>query len=362
MRAAEDTPAIDPVTEAISFHPAIIFKRSLILKRLLLCTRKLTHWDGMDRYIAVDIGGTQIRAACCDSHGNILQRLSEWTPAHQDAESIMNCLTRTVQAVWPSDDPIIAMGVAVPGPLDPWEGVILHSPNIPDWDHFQLRAALQERFNVPVTIQDDANAAALAEHRFGAGRGKSHLVYLTIGTGVGNGIIINNELLLGGHGLAAEAGHMIIKEDAPIQCGCGNRGCLESLISGPSLAVQAQTRILSGEYSSLPELCGDNLEMISAQLINEAAQRGDPLAIDIFHQAGIYLGIAIVNLLYLFNPDIIIIGGSVSKAGELLLVPARGVVQQRCMPFYWQDTPILTAALDDDVGLLGAFCLVCHPS
>lgn len=325
-------------------------------------------------FIAVDIGGTQIRAALCDSEGTIHQRATDLTGGHEGPDAVMARIERAIRRVWPADGQVAVIGVVAPGPLDPWSGVVFDAPNIPGWDDYPLRDIIQERFGLPILVGNDCNAAALAEHRFGVGQGKSNLIYVTVSTGVGGGIIINGELLLGAHGLAGEIGHIKVRPDGPL-CGCGSRGCLEAQASGPSIAREARQRLRAGELHSEPvesmhgepvestsrilELAHGDLDAISARLVNEAAQQGDPLAVDVFRQAGTYLGLGLVTLLHLFDPDIVVIGGSVSKAGDLLFGPAREVVRQRCMTDrYWRDTPIVPAALGDDVGLLGALALV----
>lgn len=272
--------------------------------------------------IAVDIGGSLIRSALCDLQGSILCRYIGPTPATETASEVTDWIEQSISKVWPSSGNVKAIGFAAPGPLDPWKGVILHSPNIPNWDNYPLRQIIQEKFDVPIQLNDDGNAAALAEQRFGAGRGCVHVIYITISTGVGNGIIVDNRLLLGAHGLAAEIDHMMIREDAPIQCGCDSRGCLESLISEPSLAEQAHLHLIGGEKSCLTGMVQGNLALITTRMVKEAASSGDELTLDIFHKADYNLGVALVSLLYIFNPEIVIIGRSVRKAGDLVLEPA----------------------------------------
>ena len=309
-------------------------------------------------FIAVDIGGTQIRAALCDSEGTIHQRAADLTASHEGPDAVMGRIEGAIRQVWPADGQVAVIGVVAPGPLDPWSGVVFDAPNIPCWNNYPLRDIIQERFGLPILVGNDCNAAALAEHQFGVGQGKSNLIYITVSTGVGGGIIINGELLLGTHGLAGEIGHIKVRPDGPL-CGCGSPGCLEAQASGPSIAREARQRLCAGEPSRILELAHGDLDAISARLVNEAAQQGDPLAVDVFRQAGTYLGLGLVTLLHLFDPDIVIIGGGVSKAGDLLFGPAREVVRQRCMTDrYWRDTPIVPAALGDDVGLLGALALV----
>jgi glucokinase len=311
-----------------------------------------------DSIIAVDVGGTQIRTALCDPEGKIHRRITDLTAVHEGADAVMDRIERAIRGVWPADRRVIAVGVAAPGPLDPWSGVVLEAPNIPCWENYPLREIIQERLSVPVLVGNDANVAALAERQFGAGQGEANLVYITVSTGVGGGIIVDGSLLLGAHGLAGELGHIKVRLDGPV-CGCGRLGCLEAQTSGPSIARKARQRVLAGEPSRILELTHGDPDAISARLVSEAAQQGDPLAVDVFRRAGTYLGLGLVTLLHLFNPSIIIIGGGVSKAGALLFEPAREVVRQRCMADrYWRDTPIVPAALGDDVALLGALALV----
>ena len=309
-------------------------------------------------FIAVDIGGTQIRTALCDSTGTIHRRASDLTAPQEGADAVMARIEAAIRQVWPADAQVEAIGVVAPGPLDPWSGVVFESPNIPCWKDFPLRDLVRQRLGVPALVGNDANLAALAEQRFGAGQGKANLIYITVSTGIGGGVIVNNELLIGGHGLAGELGHIKLEPEGPL-CGCGDRGCLEAFASGPSIARQARRRLRAGEESRIRELVGGDLDDVTAKIISQAAQEGDPLAVDVFRWAGSYLGLGLVSLLHIFDPDIIIIGGSVSKAGDLLFEPAREVVRRRCMnERFWRDTPIVTAALGDDVGLLGGLALV----
>lgn len=311
-----------------------------------------------DTFIAVDVGGTQIRAALCDAAGAIHRRAADLTAVEEGAEAIMNRIEQCIRQVWPADGTVQAIGVVAPGPLDPWRGVVWEAPNIPCWRDYPLKDIIQQRLGAPTLVGNDANAAALAEQRFGAGQGKANLVYVTISTGIGGGVIVNGQLLLGAHGLAGEIGHIKLEPNGP-PCGCGDHGCLESLASGPSIARQARQRIRAGESSRVLEQAHGDAEAITAKIVNQAAQAGDALAIDVFRQAGVYLGLGLVTLLHLFDPDIVVVGGSVSKAGDLLLGPAQEVVRQRSMTDrYWCNTPIVRAALGDDVGLLGALALV----
>ncbi len=310
--------------------------------------------------IGVDLGGTQTRAALVDREGNILHRTSYLTLAQEGMEAVMSRIKGAIHEVMDSADrgAIRGIGVAAPGPLDPWKGVILEAPNLPGWENVPLKDLLEEEFGLPVYVGNDANLAALAEQRFGVGRGVADLIYITVSTGIGGGIIVDNRLLLGAHGLAGEVGHQTLEANGP-RCKCGNVGCLEVLAAGPAIARSAIQLIKTGVVTKISDLVDGDLDKITAKVVSQAAQAGDPVAVELFRQAGFYIGVGIVNLLHLFNPSLIIIGGGVAKAGALLFEPIRATVRERAMTSrYWENTPIVPAALGDDVGLLGAVALV----
>ena len=315
----------------------------------------------MERLIVgVDLGGTQIRAALADREGNILRRASCLTLAEEGVEPVMGRIKGAIYEVMGSTDrgQWRGIGFAAPGPLDPWKGVIIDAVNLPGWKNIPLKALMEEEFGLPVVVGNDANSAALAEQRFGAGQGVADLIYITVSTGIGGGVIVDNRLLLGSQGLAGEVGHQTVEAHGP-RCNCGNIGCLEALAAGPAIARCARQLIRTGIGTTIADLVGGDLDKITAKVVNQAAQAGDPIAIELFRQAGFYIGVGIVNLLHLFNPSLIIIGGSVAKAGALLFEPIRATVRERAMAGYpWEDTPIVPATLGDDVGLLGAVALV----
>ena len=309
--------------------------------------------------IGVDIGGTQIRAALSDGEGNIIHRVAHPTLADQGPEPVIERIKEAIrQAAGRHLGEVQAIGIASAGPLDPWKGVIIKAPNLPGWHHVPLKGIIEEEFRLPTYVGNDANLAALAEQRFGAGKGARHLIYITHSTGIGGGIIVDGRLLLGSKGLGAEVGHIVLDIDGP-RCGCGNIGCLEAMAAGPAIARNAVQAIEAGRKTIIPDLVDGDLSRISAEQVSEAAQQGDSLAIELIRQAGELLGIGLVSLIHLFNPEIIIIGGGVSKAGDLLFEPVRATVRARCMDeSYWRDTPIVPAALGDDVGLIGGITLV----
>ena len=311
-----------------------------------------------DLVIAVDLGGTQLRVAAWSGGRHMVVRHTEPTKASEGMESVVNRMVTSVRSVgdevgW---DRVKAVGVSAPGPLDPWRGVILWAPNLPGWKDVALGERLSKAVERPVFMGNDANLAALAEQRHGAGQGYTDLVYLTVSTGIGGGVISDGRLIIGRGGLGAEVGHMTVEAHGPV-CNCGNIGCLETMASGTALARQAREIVAAGIRTRIADLVGGDVERISAKIIHDAAEDGDPVAVDLWRKAGVYLGVGIVNLMYLFSPGVIVIGGGLTKAGDLLLAPMRVTIRQRIKEVYWKECPIVSPALGDDVSLIGAATL-----
>lgn len=308
------------------------------------------------RFVVVDLGGTQIRAARCLADGRMETRVALPTRASEGPEVVLARVEKAIRQVWLADGEVAALSIAAPGPVDPRRGVVYFAPNLPGWEEMPLRDRLVEAFGVPTFVGNDANLAALGEHHFGAGRGVDDMIYLTISTGIGGGIILNGRLFEGPRGLGGEVGHIIVEANGP-PCSCGSRGCLETLASGPAIARAARMAVERGEPSSLLEWAGEDPAQITARDVAAAARQGDELARRVLAQAGFYIGVALVSLMYLFNPSLFVIGGSVAKAGDLLFVPMEETMRARARQIYWRDTAIVPAALGDDVGLLGALAL-----
>jgi len=305
----------------------------------------------MSIVVAVDIGGTQLRAATYAPE-QIEPIAQKRVKTRANEPGAFNRLTQLIEEIWPRNEKVEAIGVASPGPLDPHTGYLLSPPNIQQWYNFPLTPNLAKHFGVPAHLDNDANLAGLAEWKYGAGKGHHNLLYLTISTGIGGGVIINDSLLQGHHGLAAEVGHMTIDPDGPL-CGCGHRGHVESFASGTAIARFVNEQIAAGIKSTLH--ADPNL---SARQVAEAALQGDPLAREAYHRAGEYLGIAVANYLVIFDPSIIIFGGGVSRAGDLLFKPFMESLNRHILhPRYLEDLIIAQAALGDDAGLLGARAL-----
>jgi glucokinase len=248
---------------------------------------------------------------------------------------------------------ILGVGVAAPGPIGTKSGVVTAPPNLPGWQDVPLAELIQDRLSLPTSLENDANAAALAEHRFGAGRGAQHLIYVTASTGIGGGFVLDDRLYRGATGAAAEVGHMTILPRGPL-CGCGNRGCLEALASGTAIAREARERVDRGAPTLIAHLAQGDSDSISAKMVAEAADLGDADANEILDQAMIYLGVGMANLVNLLNPQVLVIGGGLTKMGARLFEPIRRIVDQRAFPAAASAVEIKRAELGENVGLLGA--------
>ncbi len=305
----------------------------------------------MDTIIAVDIGGTHIRAASY-APDNIEPIKQKKIATRATEPGGLERLTRVIEDVWPSGDSVAAIGLGSPGPLDPHTGYLLAPPNNPEWHNFPLAPSVEERFDVKTFLDNDANLAGLAEYRYGAGKGHHYVLYITVSTGIGGGVIIEDRLLQGHHGLAAELGHIIVDPNGP-PCSCGYNGHLESFSSGPAIVKYVLGELESGARSVLKR--EDNL---SARDVANAAQQGDALAIQAYHRAGEYLGIGVASLLHAFDPSIVIFGGGVSQVGSLLFDPFDVSLKRHVFhPRYLEGLVITRAELGDDAGLLGARAL-----
>lgn len=314
------------------------------------------HFMG-EYVIGVDLGGTQIRAVLADRTGAVVARDQRMTDADDGPDAVIARIIDSVRCVL-GDESISAIGIGAPGPIDPHRGIVLMGPNLPGWNHVDLRNALYEPFGAPVFVGNDANLAALAEFCYGAGRGVDHMIYITQSTGIGMGIIVDGHMLVGAQGLVAEAGHMTIdlSQDDPA---LGLVGTLEGLAAGPDLAARAQRRLHAGAQSLVVELAGGSIDAVSPRALGDAAAQGDPFALAEFRATGRYLGVGITNLLHTFNPQRIVIGGSVwmhcrAYMEESLWETVRARAQSQ---EYWQWLDIVSAELGDDVGLLGAVAL-----
>jgi glucokinase len=245
---------------------------------------------------------------------------------------------------------ISAVGVGVPGPVITEAGMVVAPPIMPGWDRYPIRATLEKKWNCPVTLNNDAELGALGEWAYGAGRGEKNIAYIKVGSGIGAGLILNQQIYGGTRGAAGEIGHLTIDENGPL-CNCGNHGCLEAFASGHAIAQQGELLVQSSKRTLLSDL---GREKITAHEVAEAARRGDLHAQEILRRSGTFIGIAIAGLINLFNPSIVIIGGGVAQVGDLLTAPIRQAVRERAMRASEQSVRITTAMLGRRSLLMGA--------
>jgi glucokinase len=311
----------------------------------------------MTRYaIGVDLGGTQLRAVRVDHDGHVAAFARADTAATEGPAAVVAQIAEliaTVQGETTADD-IIGVGVGTPGPVDPLAGIVWEAPNLRGWANVPLKQMVAERTGLPVEIGNDANVAALGEWRFGSGRGCTDFVYVTISTGIGGGVISNNALLLGRRGGAGEVGHMTIQTDGPL-CGCGNVGCWEAVASGTALARFAATALERRRPSLITDFAGE--EPLTARHIAAAAEAGDELALELMERQGDLIGVGVVNVLHLYAPERVALGGGVTKSMPLWDAHMRRTVAKRAMLPY-RDTSIGVVELGDQVGVLGAAALL----
>jgi glucokinase len=308
-----------------------------------------------DLICAVDLGGTNLRAANIDRDGRIHERVRRSTPGSGTAEEVVAAIAAAVRecesACSKRGGHIRGVSVVVPGSVHIETGIVINAPNIPSLPGYELTPALERALGRPVLIENDANAAALGEMWQGAARGHQTILCLTLGTGVGGGIILDGKLWRGADGTAGEFGHISIDPFGGVQCGCGSFGCLEVYASATAI-VRMTRESLAQHSSSL--LHSINATKLTSEKIFSAAAEGDELALEVFRKMGVYLGVAMATFVNIFNPEMIVIGGGVSAAWDLFAPHARAEVMKRAFPVPAQRCQIERAECGDDAGLIGA--------
>jgi glucokinase len=308
--------------------------------------------------LAVDIGGTKILLALFAATGEMLAKETRPTLVKEGVSAVIERLVLAIDSVLKVNNiepsRLAGICIACAGGIDTGRGVVVTpSPNLPGWVDIPLAEIIRERFNVSTWLINDASAAALGEHRSGAGKGVNNLVLLTLGTGIGGGIIADGKLYLGAVGAAGELGHMTIDAEGPA-CGCGNRGCPEMLASGTAVARDAVRRIRQGQKSVLTEMAAAKIENITAEMVGAAARNGDSLAKDVISRAAYYLGICMVNIVNILNPEMIVLGGGMAGLGDLLTEPGKRMVTERAFSISSRAVRIVTAQLGNEAGVYGA--------
>ena len=309
--------------------------------------------------VGVDIGGTNLRAAVVDQAGQILVFVRTMSPI-ADPERSQQILIQTIRDVTAQAgvrlENLRGVGLGVPGWMDSISGLLTFAPKMAHWQGIFELDAIRAELGLPVHVDSDPNVATLGELWVGAGRGSRNLIMITLGTGLGCGIVIDGRLYVGHHGMAGEFGHTVINEVAEHPCDCGTIGCLETQAAGPAIARQGRWAVESGRETLMSDLVQGRVEDITTSTVFSAAARGDPIAQSIVEHAGELLGIGFANLVSLFEPEKIIVGGGMADVGELILKPIQRTMSSRCYLIArgYISVEIVRAKLGDDAGVIGA--------
>ena len=316
----------------------------------------------MKPIIGVDIGGTKISISLAKKDSTIIEKKEVPTRIRSDAKNSIKDIIDTInlilfqQRLSPSD--ILGIGVSVPGAVSPEKGIIPESPNLPGWKGIRIKDILRKKFRRPVFVNNDAKASALAEKVFGVGKTANNFVYVTVSTGIGSGIIVSGELVSGASFSAGEIGHTTIIPGGPL-CNCGKRGCLEALSSGTAIAAQAKRRMEAGKFHELGSYkARPGNGKLTAEIVAEAAREGDPLAVQIMRNAGHFLGIGLANVINILNPEVVVLGGGVMKAGDLVWKSMEQAIKREAWPEPLKACKIMRSKLGEHSGDLGAISLV----
>ncbi len=311
--------------------------------------------------LGVDVGGTKIAAGLVDAQGSILLQTRVPMCAREDAATGFAAVKNAIEAVFAARPDararLAGIGICAPGPLDPRTGVVLNPPNIPCWRNFPLAAEVQRVFHVCAKIDNDANAAALAEAIWGAGVGFRNVFYATLGTGIGTGIIFDQHIYHGRTGSAAEGGHVSIDYNGP-RCGCGKRGCIEALCSGPAIALRARARLAeTGTVSRMRELAGGDLKRLTAEDVAEAFHAGDALAREVLEASADLLAVWLGNVIDLLEPDVAVFGGGVAQLMSEFFPRMQNELPKWSINSRCCEIPLLLAKYGSDAGIAGAAAL-----
>jgi glucokinase len=311
-------------------------------------------------YIGIDVGGTKLAYGLFDKDYMLINRFKAKTNPDLEPDKMLDEMCGHIDILL-SDNSLTranlgGVGTVFPSHIDFDNGFVITTSSLPKWDNVPLKKLFSEKLGVAVEVDNDANAAAIAEHLFGAGKGKKHMLYVTVSTGIGGGIILNNTIFRGSYGSAGEFGHMIISDDGYL-CGCGNRGCIMSLASGPKIIRYTKDRLEEGCCSTLSCMV-ENFDDLTCKHIEDAAKSGDQLAIEVIERTGDLLGVMFANLYQIFNVNHFVVGGGVSKFGKPLFDRFNEKFKHLSKISSAYPVSIVPAMLGDDVGIIGAVTLV----
>ncbi len=316
----------------------------------------------MGKRIGIDVGGTNVKIALVDENGKIIYSNSVPTYAKMGYEYTVNNIKQSIRDLMKetnkNEKSIEGIGFDFPGQIDYVNGIVKLAPNIPGWVNVPIAKMIEEEFHIPTKVDNDVRCAALGELNFGAGKGCKNFICITVGTGIGSGIVINGQLVRGASNAAGEIGHIKLQmNDGPL-CGCGDYGCLEAYASGPAIVAMAQDYIKGGKAAKFRELAAVDGGEITPYHVAKAAEEGDPVAKKIFEIMGYRIGIGLTSVINLLNPEKVIIGGGVAESGELLLGPIRKTIKERAMTIAGNAVEIVPAQLGNSAGVIGASMLI----
>jgi glucokinase len=312
--------------------------------------------------VGVDIGGTKVAAGLVDRAGKIKTKVRTAMIANREAQDGLAAVTSAIDQLFVKQPEIRgllrAIGVCAPGPLDPHTGVVINPPNVPCWRNFPLAAEIGKAYGVRVRIENDANAAALAESHWGAGRGHRHIFFASIGTGIGTGIVCDGRIYNGRTGAAAEGGHMSIDYRGP-RCGCGKPGCIESLAAGPAIALRDRAKLKSAPNCSpmLLEAAHGNIDEVTGEMIGKAFAAGDLVAKQVLQETVDLLSLWLSNIVDLLEPDVLIIGGGIADMLSPFFADIADGLVKYCINSRCREIPLLRAHYGEDAGIAGAAAL-----
>lgn len=312
----------------------------------------------MDKAVGIDLGGTFIKFGLVGRDGSILKKGLKESGGEKGRGEVLlrmeEVIKETLSGTQLSE--VKGIGIGTPGLVDNTGSVFL-APNLPNWDNIPLTEIFREKFGLPVKVENDVNTITWGEYLFGAGKGFRTIVCITLGTGLGGGMVVNGKLLRGGNYSAVELGHITINAKGP-RCGCGNKGCVESYVGSARIVTKAKKYLKKNRSSIIPKLVNGDLKKITPKIISEACRKGDRLAARIWKEVGADVGVMLADLVNIFNPEAIIIGGGVAQAGEPLFDAISEEISKRAFPLLSKNVKILPASLGQDSGIKAAAALV----
>ena len=309
--------------------------------------------------VGVDVGGTNVKVALVDKTGSIVYTDTVPTRAEMGYEytisNIIKAISDVIKESKVTKDAVEGIGFGFPGQIDCDNGIVRLAPNIPGWVDIPIADIVSKEFGVPVKVDNDVRCAALAELNYGAGKGTTNMICITVGTGIGSGLIVNGKLVRGASNAAGELGHIKLQMEGGPLCGCGDQGCLEAFASGPAIVAMAEEYIKGGKSTKYRELAKNE---ITPYYVCEAAKQGDVVAKKIFEIIGTYIGTGLASVVNLLNPEKIVIGGGVADAGDFLFNPIKDALKKRTMPIQGAAVQVVHAELGNTAGVIGASLLI----